>query len=269
MSLGLLLVISACQPAPEPPPPSETSPAVTGWKNSLGMVFRPVPDRSAKMSIWETRVRDFAAFVDATGHDAREQYFYYDGKYWQSDDHYWRDPGFFQTEDHPVIGVSWMDAAAFCRWLTEHERELGVVTPKQAYRLPSEAEWVAAVGTNSFNAPPRGSANYHSNLQIDPYEYTSAVGIFPANEFGFHDLAGNVWEYGQEKGAIRERFRIIRGGSWQNWHSQYVGVQAKGQCGETVRLALYGFRVVLVDEDELYHAMIQEAFPDKPEETMP
>src|ERR1043166_9198786 len=45
----------------------------------------------------------------------------------------WRSPGFSQTDDHPVVQVSWDDAQAFCEWLSTQEQSV--------YRLPTEAEW--------------------------------------------------------------------------------------------------------------------------------
>ena len=56
----------------------------------------------------------------------------------------WRYPGFEQTDEHPVLNVSWNDAVAFCGWLSR--------TEKVIYRLPTEAEWEYAcrAGTTSI-----------------------------------------------------------------------------------------------------------------------
>src|SRR5262245_53660861 len=118
-------------------PPSFGSKHGEPWENSLGMKFVPVPGANVLFCIWETRVRDFEAFVKATGHHAGEG---------------WRDPaavqsyaaGFSQTPLHPVVNVSWNDAVAFCRWLTEKER--GKLSAGQEFRLPTDAEWSQAVG---------------------------------------------------------------------------------------------------------------------------
>ena len=45
----------------------------------------------------------------------------------------WKNPGFEQTDQHPVVNVSWSDAKAFCKWLSEKE--------KKTYRMATEAEW--------------------------------------------------------------------------------------------------------------------------------
>src|SRR5260370_18590919 len=58
----------------------------------------------------------------------------------------WKNPGFAQTPEHPVVGVSWEDANQFCAWLTRKERSEGALTPFQSYRMPTDREWREAVG---------------------------------------------------------------------------------------------------------------------------
>ncbi len=216
-------------------------------QNSLGMKFLPVPGTSISMNIWETRVSDFSRFVDDTGHDATTRFYYYQDTSWRQDTNYWRYPGHEQGPDYPVTGISWRDAQAFCRWLTQQERQKGLISSGQHYRLPTEAEWDAAASGTPNPAELINAANYHPNLNGDPYEFTSPVGSFPPNPNGFYDMAGNVWEYCLDASGLREDFRVIRGGCWQNWHSRYVGVHARGQCSIDVRITLYGFRIVLDD----------------------
>jgi heme-degrading monooxygenase HmoA len=111
------------------------------WENSLGMKFVPVPGTNVLFSIWETRVRDFEAFVQATGYNAGERW-RAPADLGQSD----VAPGFSQTPLHPVVHVSWNDAVAFCRWLTEKERAAGHPSAGQEFRLPTDTEWSRAVG---------------------------------------------------------------------------------------------------------------------------
>jgi len=95
--------------------------------------------------------------------------------------------------NHPVIGVCWYEAAAFCRWLTEVRND-GVI-----YRLPSEKEWEATAAGFEKRVYPWGKDfdKNRSNVEGTKIERTSAVGIFKGGETpeGVNDLAGNVWEW--------------------------------------------------------------------------
>ena len=209
------------------------------WENSLGMKFVPVPGTNVLFSIWETRVQDFEAFVKATSHNAGEG---------------WRDPGatrskltvagFSQTPLHPVTDVSWNDAEAFCRWLTEKERAAGNLSAGQEFRLPTDAEWSRAVGLPAESGatpedkdgkienvypwgagypPPRGSGNYSGegdgwSGKIDGYtdgaKFTAKVGSYTANRLGIYDLGGNVWEWCSDWFNAERKDRVIRGASF-------------------------------------------------------
>ncbi|MEI8164864.1 MAG: SUMF1/EgtB/PvdO family nonheme iron enzyme [Chloroflexales bacterium] len=141
----------------------------------------------------------------------------------------WDDPRFgIARPNHPVVGVSWYEATAFCRWLTHHLNDGAV------YRLPSEAEWeYAARGADRRpyawgNSEP-GDERANFNQQ---HNGTTAVGCFPAGATpgtGLLDMAGNILEWtrsayqsypydphdGREDGAepAQKRF-TLRGGSW-------------------------------------------------------
>ena len=92
----------------------------------------------------EVTVAQFRAFIEATGYrtDAEknggalgcfpDEKDYVD-RFRKSSDVTWRTPGFEQSDDHPVVAVSWNDAVKFCHWLSEQETA--------TYRLPTEAEW--------------------------------------------------------------------------------------------------------------------------------
>jgi formylglycine-generating enzyme len=115
----------------------------------------------------------------------------------------WRDPGFEQSDDHPVVCVSSFDANAYVRWL--NAKVSG--SEDRPYRLPSDEEWeyAARAGTTTKyywgDEPSRGRANFGS-LSSQPFGpaaagrdrwlHTSPVGSFPPNGFGLYDMAGNV-----------------------------------------------------------------------------
>jgi formylglycine-generating enzyme required for sulfatase activity len=196
----------------------------------------------------------FASFVAETGYktDAEKQ-----GKAWamivtktragfdEVADVSWRNPGYKQTDEHPVVAVSWNDAVAFCKWLSAEEH--------RTYRLPTEAEWEYACrggrqtayfwGDNpddgrayancadltfgEFNLACRDVFNWR-----DGFIFTSRVGSFKPNEFGLYDMIGNALEWCGDryspypladavdpKGATAgpdAAARVVRGGSWFN-----------------------------------------------------
>ncbi|CAF4899011.1 unnamed protein product [Pieris macdunnoughi] len=99
--------------------------------------------------------------------------------------------------DHPVIHVSWNDAKAYCIW--------------KGLRLPTEEEWEAACrGGHKDTKYPWGDKLFpnkkhmaniwqgtfpHHNSAKDGYIGTNPVHLFPQNDFGLHNMAGNVWEW--------------------------------------------------------------------------
>jgi len=193
---------------------------------------------------YEVTRGQFSHFISATGHQARGCR-YWDGNSWENDaNRDWRDPGYEQTNAHPVTCVSWEDAQAYVAWLSKETDE--------QYRLPSEAEWeyAARAGTTTRYFWGEESdvacdfANGHDQTSKtangfdwpasacdDGYDQTAPVGSFRANAFGLHDVSGNLWEWVEDfwhdnyEGAPTEGSawvernnsrRVPRGGSWVN-----------------------------------------------------
>ncbi|MEW6289700.1 MAG: SUMF1/EgtB/PvdO family nonheme iron enzyme [Thermodesulfobacteriota bacterium] len=158
-------------------------------------------------------------------------------------------------ESHPVVNVSWHDAMAYCRWLSQ-------VTGKDI-TLPSEAEWEkAARGERDRREYPWGDTfdATKCNCFVLGLGNTTPVGIFPAgaSPYGCLDMAGNVWEWtrslykaypynaddGREKlNASSSEGRVLRGGSFIN-HVQLVRCADRVRIYPVFRNRDIGFRVV-------------------------
>ena len=174
----------------------------------------------------------FAEFIRDTGHSMSGGCKVWTGSEWKLDpDLDWRNPGFDQTESHPVTCVSWHDANAYAAWLSDK-------TGKE-YRLLTEAEWEYAARAGSHADYPWGndaptcetgrsnSARTTTDESCSGYG-TMDVGSFAPNAFGLFDTVGNLWEWTEDcshdyesapsgGGAWTEEdcaYRIIRGGTW-------------------------------------------------------
>jgi formylglycine-generating enzyme required for sulfatase activity len=170
--------------------------------------------------------------------------------------------------EHPVERVSWEDAIEFCRRLSARpeERQAGRV-----YRLPTEAEWEYACRAGTATPFCTGAAlvgvqaNFDANFPVGdgtrakPAGRTTPVGVYPANNFGLHDMHGNLWEWcadwydGQyyrssprrdPPGPPTGQFRVVRGGSWRN-HASTCRAAYRNALVPNNRDPYTGFRVVI------------------------
>ncbi|MBK6656448.1 SUMF1/EgtB/PvdO family nonheme iron enzyme [Zoogloea sp.] len=162
---------------------------------------------------------DFARFVTETGYKQKAG--------WCS----WNEPKIRQTAEHPVVCVSWGDAAAFSKWLSERTR--------QSYRLLSEAEWEYAARAGSatryyFGDDAKDVCQYAKVGGCKEGDFgTAPVKSFKPNAFGLYDMHGNAWEWVQDcwhdnyQGApedgskpwevdCRNDRRVLRGGGWND-----------------------------------------------------
>ncbi len=243
------------------------------FENSLGMKFVPVPGTDVLFCIHEVRYKDYEEYAKK----AKENV---DGVWKiQTNDGFEIKRG---GEDHPVTKVSWYDAQAFCKWLSEKEGK--------TYRLPTDREWSLAVGIGREEdwkddttpatvfkpqdafpwgdewPPPAGAGNYSDASRQakaprddakyvegeydDGFPTTAPVMSFEANKLGLYDLGGNVWEWCEDwySADQKDRMFMLRGGSW------YYGV--RGLLLSSYRFSItpdfryhyhgfFGFRVVV------------------------
>ena len=140
---------------------------------------------------YEVTVGQYEEFANETGHPNNE----------------WRNPGFEQSANHPVVNVNWDDAQTYVYWLS--------TKTGQNYRLLSEAEWeyVARAGTTTaYHFGPMilgNQANYGKKTSG-----TVAVGSYPANKFDLHDVHGNVWEWVEDCPSMTYEGAPSDGSAW-------------------------------------------------------
>ena len=183
----------------------------------------------------------------------------------------WRNPGFEQKSDHPVVQVTWNDAKAFCDWLSKKSGK--------AVQLPTESRWEYACRAGTKTAYPwgdepdkgKGWANCaDQSLKKkeskapaawpffswdDGFVFTAPVGSFKANAFGLYDMIGNAGQWCQdryvdyEKGAATAPVeadtgtkRVLRGGSWGTFPKLCRSASRYG-TGPDWRGGSIGFRV--------------------------
>ncbi len=161
----------------------------------------------------------------------------------------------FSHPDLPVVGITWDEAVAYCRWLS--------ACTGQAFRLPSEAEWeYAARGGREGELYPWGNDAPGARTMIgyDPITGGPArVGVNPPNGFGLYDMSEGVHEwcsdyydsgyylYAPERnpqGAAAGTRRASRGGSWRH-QIKFSRSAARSSLPPSFRYADYGFRVAL------------------------
>ena len=170
----------------------------------------------------------------------------------------WRNPGFPQEDNHPVVHVSWNEARSFCDWLSRKEGK--------EFRLPTEAEWEYACRAGSTTrfcfGDSDGGLHQYGWFSANSGGKTHPVGEKKANEWGLYDMHGNVWEWCGDlyadkyeaaaaknpQGASSGPHRVLRGGG------AYSGPQA---CRSAYRTGAdptgaydnRGFRVVCEGEN--------------------
>ena len=185
----------------------------------------------------------------------------------------WANPGFAQSDARPVVNVTWNDAQALAKWLSQ--------TEGRVYRLPTEAEWEysARAGTrtryhhgdnpegltavaNVFDAHARAlwpAFASHAVRGDDGHAFTAPVASFAPNAFGLHDMHGNAWEWTQDlhdenyyahspvddpQGPTQGTVYVRRGGSWHTW-PLYLRASYRNWNSPQTRYTLVGIRLLM------------------------
>lgn len=170
-----------------------------------------------------------------------------------------RQPEWYADGTHPVVNVTWSEAAAYCKWA--------------GGRLPTEAEWEhAARGGLEGKLFPwgdefTGQANGRHDLRTEQFDFTAPVASFAPNAFGLHDMSGNVWEWTASAFTMTHasapagngyNLRTIKGGGWDNLVRR-LRVSERAALSEQGRHNLYvGFRCVRSEKG------VGRVFPEHP-----
>ena len=193
----------------------------TGWERPQHFVRMP----SFAAGRYAVTKGEFAAFVRSSGYRTEAEQgdgcWMWSGTEWKKDAAYnWRNVGFTQGDDHPVVCVTWNDAQAYIQWLNR--------ISGKTYRLFSEAEreyaarggtqtafwWGDSITTSQANF--NGNSSYNGSPKGQYRQATVPVNSFSANPFGLYNVHGNVWEWTQDC-----------------WHETYAGAPTDGSAWTT------------------------------------
>ena len=182
----------------------------------------------------------YARFIEEQGYATRD--------YWTDEGWQWKEgkkrthPGYWEQDrfgepDQPVVGVTWYEAAAYCRWLASRTG--------QPCRLPTEKQWEkAARGYDGREYPWGAWKEGVCNTSESSIGKPSPVGQFSPqgdSPYGLQDAAGNVWEWmASEEGSSR----VVRGGSWSN-DPDFARCAVRVRFNPGVGWDVFGFRVVV------------------------
>jgi formylglycine-generating enzyme required for sulfatase activity len=253
---GVRLELVAVKPGAFTMGSPEPSQAV--WQSDERPEHRVTLTRPYSLGKYEVTRGQFAAFVKASAYvtDGERH-----GNSWARDSSgtwgflpgvTWQSPGFAQTDDHPVVCVSWDDAKAFCDWASKKTNRV--------VRLPTEAEWEYAcrAGTKttwSYGDDEAAAADY-GWIDRNAGGQTHPVGLKKPNPWGFFDMHGNAWEWCQDwaapyggdavdpTGPATGDRRSLRGGRW-DVRSYFARTTFRGQDLPSNRHTYTGFRVVV------------------------
>ncbi|CAG1004120.1 partial Serine/threonine-protein kinase Pkn1, partial [Anaerolineae bacterium] len=266
-------------PAPLPkekgeitPPAGTRRPPQPTRKRSVDLLPAPfgwieIPKKGYSIAKYPLTNAQFAPFIEAGGYtqdrwwtkaglEARQKGIAWDGSDWKPTGKAWTEPRYWQDAkwngaEHPVVGVSWFEAVAFCLWLSE-------VTGEKIM-LPTEDQWqYAAQGTDGRDYPwgkKWDASRCNNNVDSKSIGITSPVRQYEGkgdSPFGVVDMSGNVWEwcltdYNNKTNELNSdtNRRVLRGGSWGNDVSENFRCDCRSWYVPVLWNYGWGFRLAL------------------------
>ncbi|MDB6074322.1 MAG: serine/threonine protein kinase, partial [Verrucomicrobiaceae bacterium] len=236
--------------------PKTLTPAVPDkpFTQPLRLEFAPLPGTKVLFGKTEVMLSAWQAFTKATGFRGGIQ------------------PAFTASPHHPVVGISWDEAQAFCTWLTDRDHQNQLLPAGARYRLPRDTEWSVAAGLGvepgadpavkhlanksqfpwgdgpSAWPPPSLSVNIDANNvpgSRDSFAKTAPVGSLLPTKEGIHDLGGNVGEWCEDPWPGAPEERVIRGGSWISSTKEALYSSVRQHQARTFTRYDLGFRLVV------------------------
>ncbi len=191
----------------------------------------------------------------------------------------------FGLGSYPVVSITIEEARAFCQWLTQEDKKLGIIGQKEYYRLPSDIEWSALMGHKEsleltpFEREKKAQLNKKllstiknyklrdntANLADESYylEFPQAsfisgyedgwgnlspVASYKADENNLHDIIGNVWEWIEDDYSPTESYPFCRGGSWKTYDPLKLTYAYRNVTEKSFKSPEIGFRIVLAQD---------------------
>jgi formylglycine-generating enzyme required for sulfatase activity len=175
---------------------------------------------------------------------------------------HWDDPRLGILRRHaPVIGISWYEANAYCKWITRHWDELEESKNSPPYpfiaRLPTTKEWEKAAGGDvprdryAWDKPGNATKSLgeilnNSNVRESKLSSTTQVWLYPTggSPSGVMDMSGNIWEWQANFSHREHDYLALRGGSW-NVNKELAQIGYKFYFHPFDRSSSVGFRLII------------------------
>lgn len=237
-------------------PAGEVTLAAGGYVPEDGQTFRVPAFAIARYPVTNAQ---FTLFIEAGCYDEKKWWTSESWKIKQQEDwsepRNWNSTNWSAKPDYPVVGVSWYEGVAFCRWLSDVSGE--------SINLATEQQWQRAAQGDDNRAYPWGNEwseqtfrNCNHSIGMDWKDNRiSSVRTYEGkgdSPFGVVDMSGNVWEWtltmhesgkNDLKGA---EMRILRGGSWKSYYAGYLRADFRLRIGPVGSDDDRGFRIIRI-----------------------